>query len=207
MSGNGKFLSIGWRYILPVWGGTLFVLVFSDALLLNLLLITMSFFTAYIFYVPERAPVESVQRAIISPIDGKVLSVSERGDGVSIVIKKSLFDGSSVVRAPMACKLDEQKVIHGLFLKESHHLSASLNENAKITWFIGNREYLLKIKCGFYSLSLPLLFTGGKLEAGENLALLTDGSAELLLPKSSTVEIKPGERVVGGYSLLAYGAE
>ncbi len=207
MTGNGRFLSIGWRYIVPVWGATLFVLIFSDAVFLNLLLIVVSFFTAYLFYVPDRTPVESSEQAIISPVDGKVLSVDERGDGVSIVIKKSLFDGSSVVRAPMGFEIEERESVHGLFLRESHPLSGTLNENGKVAWRIGNREYLMRFRSGFYAFGIPFLNSSKSLEAGEILALLTDGRVELLLPKFSKVEVAAGERVLGGYTLLAYGTE
>ncbi len=207
MTGNGRFLSIGWRYIVPVWGATLAVLIFSDAVFLNLLLIIVSFFTAYLFYVPERVPAEVSKNAVISPVDGRVESVDEKGEGISIVIRKSLFDGSSVVRAPMECDIERKIRIHGLFLQESLPLAKSLNERAEVSWHLANREYLMKIRCGFYALALPWINSSKSVEAGNGIALLSDGSVELVLPKFSKVEVAVGDKVVGGFSLLAYGKE
>ncbi len=205
MSGNGTFMKIGWRYILPVWGVTFLVLVFSDAVLLNLFLIVVSFLVAYLFYVPERTAPETSSEALLSPIDGKVLSV-ERGDAESvIVLKKSLFDGSSAVRAPVGGELLERNIVHGLFLGSQTPLAARLNEHGSFVFTFKERRAEVAVRCGFYALGLPILAERGRVEAGEVVAHLSEGTVELRLPATVRIDVNPGDRVVGGYSLLAYG--
>ncbi|BBG65091.1 phosphatidylserine decarboxylase-related protein [Hydrogenimonas sp.] len=206
MGGNGTFMKIGWRYILPVWGITLFVLIFSDAVLLNLLLITLSFLTAYLFYVPERRAPETSESAILSPVDGTVLSVAQERGGRSVVIRKKIFDGSAAVRAPVAGELLEKSVTHGLFLKGEAPLASKLNESGTVSWKTGSETVTMKITCGLYSLGLPLFVPENGTDAGDPIAHLSDGVVKLLLPAEVKTEVKPGDRVVGGYSLLAYGA-
>ncbi len=205
MGGNGRFMKIGWRYILPMWGVTLFVLVFSDAVLLNLLLIAASFLVAYLFYVPERAAPETLTGAVLSPVDGTVLAVENRADGMAILLGKSIFDGSSAVRAPVAGELLEKESVHGLFLGKEKRLAERLNENGTIKWRMGDSEAVMKIRCGFYALGISIFASEKRCEAGEVVAHLSDGVVELLLPESVKMEVSPGDRVVGGYSLLAYG--
>ena len=207
MSGNGTFLSIGWRYILPVWGVTLLVLIFSDAVLLNLSLIVISFLVAYLFYVPERSAPQTSSQALLSPVDGTVLSVrSDEGESV-IVLKKSLFDGSSAIRAPLAADLLEPRVVHGLFLGSGTPLAATLNEHGSFTFLGPEYEVRILVWCGFYALGLPLLAKGGGIEAGDVVAHLSEGTVELRIPGGVDIEVRPGDRVVGGYSLLASGAD
>ncbi len=206
MGTNGTFMKIGWRYILPVWGVTLFVLVFSDEVLFNLFLITVSFLVAYLFYIPERVAPETSESAVLSPIDGKVLSISSHENGTSIMLRKSIFDGSSAVRAPVRGELCEKRVVHGLFTASSNRLAFKLNENGSIGWkMTGGEVVRMRIVCGLYALGLPIFVSEGPQEAADVAAHLTDGTVELLLPKGVKMEVAPGDKVVGGFSLLAYG--
>ncbi len=206
MGMNGTFMKIGWRYILPVWGVTLLVLVFSDEVLLNLLLIALSFLVAYLFYLPERTATETSESAVLSPVDGTVLSVERRKEGTAVVIGKSIFDGSSAVRAPVSGEVVEKSRVHGLFISPADRLASRLNENGSIVWRMKGGEVVkMRIVCGLYSLGLPILASEGGQEAGDLAAHLTDGTVELLLPKSVKMESAPGDKVVGGFSLLAYG--
>ncbi len=207
MGTNGTFMKIGWRYIVPVWGVTLFVLVFSDEVLLNLLLIAASFLVAYLFYMPERTAAETSEGAVISPVDGTVLSVDKREEGTSVIIGKSIFDGSSAVRAPVSGEIFEKRRVHGLFIPSADRLAPRLNENGSIGWRMRGGEVVkMRIVCGLYAFGLPMLAPEGVQEAGDPAAHLTDGIVELLLPGSVKIETAPGDRVVGGFSLLAHGA-
>ncbi len=206
MGTNGTFMKIGWRYILPVWGVTLFVLVFSDEVLLNLFLITASFLVAYLFYVPERVAPETSKSAVLSPIDGTVLSIKSHEEGTSIMLRKSIFDGSSAVRAPVSGEITEKKGVHGLFLGAGNPLASKLNEKGSISWkTAGGESVTMKMVCGLYALGVPMFASESVQEASDTVAHLTDGTVELLLPKKAKMEVAPGDKVLGGYSLLAYG--
>ncbi len=207
MGGNGRFMSAGWRYILPVWGVTLFVLIFSDAVFINLLLITVSFLVAYLFYVPERNSNEISKSAVLSPVDGTVLSIKEGEESLYIKISKSIFDGSSAVYSPVNGDLVEKRRIRGLFVGKEKKLAERLNEHVAMRWKIGEDEAVMKLFCGFYSMGV-LVFDSKKEGCDARvIAHLSDGIAELVLPKSVEVEVSVGDRVLGGYSLLGYGRE
>ncbi len=205
MGGNGTFMKVGWRYILPVWGVTLFVLVFSDAVVLNLLLIAASFLVAYLFYVPERVAPETSAGAVLSPVDGTIVSVRSGEGATTVVIGKSLFDGSSAVRAPVEGDLLDKRVVHGLFMRRDGKLAGKLNEHGSLKWRMGDDEVLMTIRCGLYALGVPIFASGDHCDSGELVAHLSDGTVELILPESVKLEAAEGDRVVGGYSLLAYG--
>lgn len=75
MAENGFFLSSGWRFLIPIWGITLVILVFSDEVFLNLFLLAISFIASYIFYIPDRTPFEKSISAVVAPVDGIVRRV------------------------------------------------------------------------------------------------------------------------------------
>jgi len=84
MAENGFFLSNGWRFLIPLWGITLVILIFSDEVFLNLILLAISFIAGYIFYIPGRTPFETSASAVITPVDGVVSSVNQV-DGRTII--------------------------------------------------------------------------------------------------------------------------
>lgn len=204
MIAKGHVLPFGWRYILPVWAVTLIVLVFSDEIPLNLLMIAVSFATAAFFYVPERTPFDTGENALVAPVDGVVEAVTRSSDGSRVRIRKTLA-GSTAVRFPMACEAEEILPRHGVFLGMGSEKAGTLNEQAEIGCRRGPYDIRIKLVNGFYALGLPLFARKGPVHAGEPLALMTDGLVELTLPGTFDLSISKGDRVRGGYSILGYG--
>ncbi len=205
MGDNGTFMKIGWRYILPVWAVTFIVLIFSDAVVLNLFLILVSFLVAYLFFVPKRKAVETFEDGVLSPVDGIVTGVKTGTEGTTILLKKSIFSGCSALRLPINGEIVKTGVVHGLFLKNGGKLAEHLNENGSIVQKNGSLEIVMRIRCGLYALGLKIFSTNGHKYAGETAAHFSDGTVELLLPSNLKVEVGSGDRVVGGYTLLAHG--
>jgi len=106
----------------------------------------------------------------------------------------------------MSGELCEKRRVHGLFVGSSDRLASRLNENGSMAWRVAGGEIVrMRIVCGLYSLGLAMLVSEGRHEAADLAAHLTDGTVELLLPKGVKMEVAPGDKVVGGFSLLAYG--
>ncbi len=202
MTGNGTILPQGWRYILPVWGLTLLVLIFSDALLLNLLLILLSFFAAYLFFVPNRVPLDSGSEALIAPVDGIVSKIEEKDGAIHLQIKKRLFDVTAV-RAPLDGDVVASEYLHGLFLATDDPKASRLNEQVAIGYRWEDMTIRMRIVCGFYSFGLPATISEGPVRTGETLAVLSEGGVHLTLPKSLSLAISSGDAVLGGQSVLA----
>jgi hypothetical protein len=204
MNGRGYVLASGWRYILPVWGVTLLILLFSDELLPNLLLLAASFATALFFYVPEREPFDRREETLLAPVDGVVESVGERGGRKVLTIRKALA-ASTTVRSPLACEVAGYARLHGVFLGPDDKKARTLNEQGTIEYRWRGADVSMKLVSGFYALGLPLFAEKGPVHAGTPQALMTDGVVELSLPPGFDVAVSAGDRVRGGYSVLGYG--
>ncbi|BDY13474.1 phosphatidylserine decarboxylase [Hydrogenimonas cancrithermarum] len=201
MGANGTFLANGWRTILPVWGATLVVLVFSDEVLFNLLLIGISAYVAFLFYLPERNPFDISSKALISPVDGTIETVETKKSETVVTIRKSLWD-VSVVRAPVSGEVTECETVHGMFLGVDEEKAKVLNEHGVIRYDWEGRRVEISMRCGFFSYALPLYAKKGAAKVAEVQALLTEGLVEVKVPASVKIEALPGDRVLGGYSVL-----
>jgi len=206
MTKNGFFLSNGWQFLIPLWGVTLFVLVLSDELFLNLFLLAISFIAGYIFYVPERTPFDTSSSAIISPVDGIVSGVNQINGKTVITIEKSLF-GSSAVHAPVNGSVMSKTIKHGLFLNRLDPRAKNLNEQAIISYQRGDDIVNIFLQCGLYSWGLVSLLQKEKVTAGEFQLQMSDGVIEIELPENVKTEVSFGDKVLGGYSVISYGRD
>jgi len=203
MTKNGFFLSNGWRFLIPLWGVTLITLIFSDEVFLNLLLITISFIAGYIFYIPGRTPFKTSSSTIIAPVDGFISRVNQFNGKTVITIEKSLF-GSSAVRAPVNGSVMSKIIKRGLFLNRLDPKAKQLNEQGQISYQWGDDIVNISLKCGFYSLGLVSFLHKQKVVAGEFQLHMSDGIVEIELPDNVKTEVTFGDKVLGGYSVLAY---
>jgi hypothetical protein len=206
MAEKGFFLSNGWRFLIPLWGVTIVTLVFSDEVFLNLVLLAISFIAGYIFYIPGRTPFETSASAVIAPVDGIVSKVNQINGKTVITIEKSIF-GSSAVRAPVNGRVMSQIIKHGIFLDRLDPKSKYLNEHGIVTYQWGDDFVNMCLKCGIYSLGLASFLHKDKVTAGEFQLQMSDGVIDIELPENMKVEVTFGDRVLGGYSVLAYGQD
>jgi len=203
MKSYGRVLPNAWRMILPIWGVTLFVLIFSDEVVLNLFLLALSAGVAALFYIPKRVPFERSENLLIAPVDGILEAVETDEDGTKrLRFKKGLFD-NSIVRAPLSGSLKESHGRYGLFLSLHDKKSLSLNEHATIGYKWKDEDVTMRLQCGLYALSLSRFCRVGDVEVGDIQAHLTDGYVELLIPSAVKIEVSPGDQVMGGYSVIA----
>ena len=91
MRSYGRVLPNAWRIILPIWGVTLFVLIFSNEVVLNLFLLALSAGVAALFYIPKRLPFEKSENLLIAPVDGVVEAVETDEDGTKRLVLKRGF--------------------------------------------------------------------------------------------------------------------
>jgi phosphatidylserine decarboxylase len=168
----------------------------------------LAIFFLWFFRDPERA-IPQDAGAVVSPGDGKVTDVStvtvgnQRQMRVSIFL--SVFD-VHVNRSPIAGVVREVRYQRGKFLNAMNSVSADKNEQNVVTVEGDGRTVVFKQIAGL--LARRIVFTpklGDRLERGQRVGLIKFGSrVDVLLDGSARMNVKIGDRVKGGASVVAY---
>ena len=168
----------------------------------------LAIFFLWFFRDPERA-IPQDAGAVVSPGDGKVTDVStvtvgnQRQMRVSIFL--SVFD-VHVNRSPIAGVVREVRYQRGKFLNAMNSVSVDKNEQNVVTVEGDGRTVVFKQIAGL--LARRIVFTpklGDRLERGQRVGLIKFGSRiDVLLDGSARMNVKIGDRVKGGASVVAY---
>jgi phosphatidylserine decarboxylase len=141
----------------------------------------------------------------VSPADGKVLAVSAGGPGqMRIGIFMNVFD-VHVNRAPIAGRVMEVKYKKGEFLVASRDDAVSQNEQNLIVVEGGGSRVAFNQIAGLIARRIVCYKKpGDEVARGERVGLIKFGSrVDVLLGPEWAIEVKPGERVKAGSSVLA----
>jgi phosphatidylserine decarboxylase len=165
-------------------------------------------FFLWFFRDPDRS-IPAEPDALVSPADGKVTDVAPViSNGVShlrISIFLNVFD-VHVNRSPIGGIIREVRYQKGKFVNAMNAASAEQNEQNVVTVEGHGQTVVFKQIAGL--LARRIVFTkkvGDRVERGERVGLIKFGSrVDVLLDASATLEVKVGDRVKGGSSVLAY---
>jgi len=168
----------------------------------------LALFFLWFFRDPERVIPDSAG-AVVSPGDGRVTDVSSSlVDGIAgtrVSIFLSVFD-VHVNRSPMAGVIRQVRYQKGKFLNAMYPASAEYNEQNVVTVEGDGQTIVFKQIAGL--LARRIVFTkkvGDPVKRGERVGLIKFGSrVDILLDASANLQIKVGDRVKGGSSVLAY---
>lgn len=170
--------------------------------------ILLAVFFMWFFRDPERA-VPNEPGAVVSPADGKVTDVSSVNlDGkpmkrVSIFL--NVFD-VHVNRSPISGVIRGAKYQAGKFLNAMDPQCSDCNEQNTVTVEGEGHTIIFKQIAGL--LARRIVFTkhiGEKVERGERVGLIKFGSrTDILMEPSAEIQVKVGDRVKGGASILAF---
>jgi phosphatidylserine decarboxylase len=165
-------------------------------------------FFLWFFRDPERA-IPETPGAVVSPADGKVTDVSwvttagEKQARISIFL--SVFD-VHVNRSPIAGIVRDVRYQKGKFLNAMNRASAEENEQNVVRVEGDGQVVIFKQIAGL--LARRIVFhprVGDRLERGQRVGLIKFGSrTDVLLNSAATLQVKVGDRVRGGASILAY---
>ena len=168
----------------------------------------LAMFFLWFFRDPERA-IPHEAGALVSPGDGKVTDVSfvtaggEKQARISIFL--SVFD-VHVNRSPIAGVVREVRYQRGKFLNAMNQASAEQNEQNIVRVEGDGQVVVFKQIAGL--LARRIVFhpkVGDRLERGQRVGLIKFGSrVDVLFDAASVVQVKVGDRVRGGASVLAY---
>lgn len=159
-------------------------------------------FVAFFFRDPERK-IDPDDRSIVSPVDGKVVTVEKLDPGHRISIFLSIFD-VHVNRAPITGKIIRQKYRPGKFLVAWDERASVENEQVQMT-FEGEKTIKIALIAGIIARRIiPYTREGISVKKGDRIALIRFGSrADIIIPGDCSLVAKKGDRVKGGISVLA----
>jgi phosphatidylserine decarboxylase len=180
--------------------GLLFVVGFNLA---GLMFLGMACFIAFFFRDPERK-IPTDPLAIVSPADGKIVSVSPEPDGtVRISIFLSVFN-VHINRAPIDGTVENVTYRPGKF-RAAFRDAASL-ENEQNTLIIAGSRCRVKLSqiAGVLARRVVCWKREGEVVAkGERIGLIKFGSrVDISLPVDACPTVTLGEKVEGGSSVI-----
>jgi phosphatidylserine decarboxylase len=170
--------------------------------------ILLAIFFMWFFRDPERS-IPTEPGAVVSPADGKVTDVStlnvEGRPFTRVSIFLNVFD-VHVNRSPIAGVIRGAKYQEGKFLNAMDPQCADCNEQNTVTVEGEGHTIIFKQIAGL--LARRIVFTkniGEKVERGERVGLIKFGSrTDILMEPSVEVQVKRGDRVKGGASIIAF---
>jgi len=196
----------GYYYALALGAAALLIGWFAGPLW-ALIPVWLAGFFLWFFRDPERF-VPQMPGAVVSPADGKVTSVSITLDGEQrsrISIFLNVFD-VHVNRSPIEGVVREVRYKRGKFLNAMNELSAEQNEQNVVT--IEGDEQVVVFKQIAGLLARRIVFrpkTGDQVRRGQRVGMMKFGSrVDVFLDPAASVQVRIGEHVRGGESVLAY---
>lgn len=172
---------------------------------------------AAFFRDPDR-PVDSVpasERDILSPADGRVMHAGEpqpgvapAGDWLQVAIFLSVLD-VHINRSPASGEVRSVSYKPGRWLAAYSAKSATENESSEITLAVpvgdGERPLVFRQIVGLLARRVVTrVHPGQSVRAGERIGLMKFGSRmDVFVPRDCTLEVGPGDRVVGGETVIA----
>jgi phosphatidylserine decarboxylase len=170
--------------------------------------ILLAIFFLWFFRDPERA-IPQDARAVVSPGDGKVTDVSKIRHGNEELTRISIFlsvFNVHVNRSPITGVIRDVRYQRGKFLNAMDKVSAEQNEQNIVTVEGDGQTIIFKQIAGL--LARRIVFhpkVGDTLQRGQRVGLIKFGSrVDVLFDSSARINVKIGDRVKGGASVLAY---
>jgi phosphatidylserine decarboxylase len=205
--GTAPMVRDGYFYALALIAAAVLVGWFAQPAWALVPLLLAGFFL-WFFRDPERA-IPDAAGAVVSPGDGKVTEAAivtvggERQIRISIFL--SVFD-VHVNRSPIAGVVSEVRYQRGKFLNAMNQASAEQNEQNIVRVEGDGQVVIFKQIAGL--LARRIVFhpkVGDLLERGQRVGLIKFGSrVDVLCDAAAALQVKVGDRVRGGASVLAY---
>lgn len=166
-------------------------------------------FISFFFRNPKRE-IPTDQSLIVSPADGKVMSVCEVYDeqflnevGIKVTIFLSVFD-VHINRSPIAGEIKFQQYTCGRFRPAYKESVGCENERHSIGIENENMRVLVTQIAGLLARRIVSWVTlGNVLTKGERYGLIKFASCtEIIVPKTVEILVKKGDRVTGGSTVI-----
>tara|TARA_B100000614_G_scaffold17595_1_gene14447 strand:- start:85 stop:741 length:657 start_codon:yes stop_codon:yes gene_type:complete len=177
--------------------------------LLNLLSFSLFFVTCYFFRDPQRHIKPDNHLNLLSPADGKIISISkfndnEMGESIKVAIFLSFFD---VHRqwVPIKSKVIKTNYNPGKFFGAFMNKASERNEQTSILFNdVNKNSFKVKQIAGFVARRIVNhMNPADNVNQGVNLGFIRFGSrVEIILPKTFKLKVKKGMRVSGCKTII-----
>jgi phosphatidylserine decarboxylase len=173
--------------------------------------VLLAAFFLWFFRDPERA-IPSEPGLIVSPADGLVTETvtisTPDGPRKRISIFLSVFD-VHVNRAPIAGELRDVQYYKGQYMNAMNPACAERNERNVVTMRGEGIEVTFKQIAGLLARRIVFPFKAGdRVERGQRVGLIKFGSrTDVVMPAEAEFQVKVGDRVKGGASVIAMMTE
>ena len=173
--------------------------------------VLVAIFFLWFFRDPER-PIPAEPGLIVSPADGLVTETvtisTPGGPRKRVSIFLSVFD-VHVNRAPIAGELRQIQYHKGQYLNAMNPACSERNERNVVTMQGEGIEVTFKQIAGLLARRIVFpLKEGDRVERGQRVGLIKFGSrTDLVIPAEAEFQVKVGQRVKGGASVIAVMTE
>lgn len=183
----------------------------KDSLLLFIVAMVLALLTLFLVFFyrnPDRLIPED-KNLILSIADGTILSVEEiendfiGGHGKKVSIFLSVFN-VHINRIPVDGKVEYVKYSPGEFLKAFEKDASAKNEQTEIGLDFGSGKMIFKQIVGILARRIEYNLDEGQIvKAGDIFGMIHFGSrAELFLPENVEINVKPGQTVRAGETII-----
>lgn len=178
------------------------ILIYLDWMIPGLLFIFLGCFVIFFFRDPERSGPRD-PGLILSPADGKIVSIVNQEEGTRVSIFLSVFN-VHVVRSPISGQITGSEYRKGKFLLAFDE-RASLENEQQVFTVEGEQKVTFSLIAGLVARRIiPWKNRGDQISRGDRIALIRFGSrVDILIPAEFDVRVKNRDRVHAGVSVLA----
>lgn len=204
---NFPIASAGWSYLVVLAAITgLFYMSYKPA---SVFTASLFIFTAYFFRNPKRV-IPRDSRAVLSPADGVVMSVSSvredkfiGGPAKKVSIFLSIFN-VHVNRSPVGGRVKYVNYVPGKFLPAFKSHASEINERNYVGIESSGFRVMVCQITGFIARRIVCYVKeGGNLDQGQMFGMIKFGSCtEIYMPEDVEILVSPGESVKGGETLI-----
>jgi phosphatidylserine decarboxylase len=180
--------------------------IYGPLLVVGVIGILLTGFVAYFFRDPERQ-IPSGKGLVVSPADGKVVVVEPikgpEGAGTLVSIFLSVFD-VHVNRTPVEGRVSAVEYRRGKFMIATDRRASIENEQSILTFESPVGPIVCKQIAGLIARRIVYwIKPGSEVGRGDRFGLIKFGSrVDLILPAGVKVEVRVGDRVKGGESVI-----
>lgn len=209
MAREGLILVLPFLFLAIIFSGIAYFYPFLILLVISVIFWAGTFFLIYFFRDPERT-IPGDELAIVSPADGKVLSIEETVENEFLnerVQKISIFMSPLNVhinRIPISGKVDYFRYMKGKFFAAYKPESSAQNEQTIIGITHPKVKVLFKQISGVLARRIICyLKIGDSAQKGRRFGLIKFGSrVEMFLPLKIKVHVVNNQQVVGGETII-----
>jgi len=182
--------------------------IFLDFDFLSLVLFIATTLLIFVYRNPEREILAFQEQSVLSPVDGKVVSIENIQDSeyaYKITINSSYTD-IGVLRVPMNSVIEKINLVRGAKLAQNTLLASKINENSALIFkdSLLNRVKVTHIlKQSFADISISTVEAQNVLQT-TRYGFMTNGLSTLYLPHNFRVNVSVGKEVIASETLIGY---